>query len=213
MWYRLASIALAAGCGGSPVATTAPTPTESAPSPSTITIARGRAVTVDGRIGADEWADAASLAIETAPGWSVEARFKHDGTALLFAFTNLEQRGAFRYPEVVLDVANDGGPMMGADDFWFHASFRDCWSTGKVNDYKSCVPEAPGWSANNYTSQDAAPPVIELAIPLATLALTSEPHELGIAFDVTDTMATWSFWPARAQLAIPATWGHARVVP
>ena len=209
---RLALV-IAAGCAGPAAPATSPPPME--PARSAIAIRHGTAITVDGKPTPGEWADADSLAIETAPGWRVDVRFKHDGSALLFAFANLAsaRRDAFRYPEIVLDVANDGGPMMGNDDFWFHASFRDCWSSAGVNDYKSCVPEAAGWSANNYASQDAAPEIIEIAIPFAKLALAPDSREIGLAFDVTDTMETWSFWPAGAQLAIPATWGHATIVP
>lgn len=209
--HRLGLVAMI-GCAGpaTPPVTPTPTVTDLA-----IQITRGTPITVDGKAAPGEWADARSLQIETAPGWHVDVRYKHDGAALLFAFANLAspKRDAFRYPEIVLDIAHDGGPMMGKDDFWFHASFRDCWSSAGVNDYKSCVPEAPGWTANNYASQDAAPELIEIAIPFATLGLELAAKEIGIAFDVTDTMATWSFWPTRAQLAIPATWGRATIVP
>jgi hypothetical protein len=224
--HRLAWLVVVAGCAGPAASTTPPTPTSRAePAPPTepaaeptkpaIEIKRGTAITVDGRATTGEWADAGSLAIETAPGWHVEVRFKHDGTALVFAFANLAsaKRDAFRYPEIVLDIKNDGGPMMGTDDHWFHASFQDCAGSAGVNDYKSCVPEGAGWSANNYVSQDAAPELIEISIPFAKLGLTAGQREIGIAFDVTDTMETWSFWPTRAQLAIPATWGHATIVP
>jgi hypothetical protein len=223
--HRLVVVAVA-GCAGPAAPTTPPTPTsrvEASPPPAetpeavrpAIEIRRGTPITVDGKATTGEWADAGSLAIETAPGWRVEVRFKHDGTTLVFAFANLAsaKRDAFRYPEVVLDIKNDGGPMMSADDHWFHASFRDCASSAGVNDYKSCVPEGAGWSANNYVSQDAAPELIEIAIPFAKLGLTAAHREIGLAFDVTDTMETWSFWPSRAQLAIPATWGRATIVP
>ncbi|HEY5933209.1 MAG TPA: hypothetical protein VIU61_01165 [Kofleriaceae bacterium] len=213
--HRVLGFVVAIGCSGPSIpAGPAGPAVPPADVPAAIRITRGTPVTIDGKGGA-EWADAQSLAIETAPGWRVDVRYKHDGTSLLFAFGNLAsaKRDAFRYPEVVLDIKHDGGPMMAGDDFWFHASFRDCWSAAGVNDYKSCVPEAGGWSANNYVSQDAAPELVEIAIPFAKLGLPTTQTEIGIAFDVTDTMETWSFWPSRAQLAIPATWGHATIVP
>ena len=217
--HRVLGLVLAGGCASrapTPVDPPPPIePTPAEPAPAAIRITRGTPITIDGKAAGAEWADAQSLSIETGPSWRVDVRYKHDGTALLFAFSNLAsaRRDAFRYPEVVLDIAHDGGPMMGPDDFWFHASFRDCASSAGVNDYKSCVPEATSFSANNYVSQDAAPELIEIAIPFAKLGLQAGEKTIGIAFDVTDTMATWSFWPRHAQLAIPATWGAATIVP
>ena len=180
-----------------------------------IEIRRGRAITVDGQHAAGEWSDAGRLDLAVEPGWIVPVRYKHDGGALLFAFENLASpRGdAFRYPEVMLDATHDGGITIGTDDFWFHASFRDCWSRGAVNDYKSCTPELPAWSANNYSSQDAAPAVVEIRIPLALVEIPLAARDLGLAIDVTDTARAYNMWPAGAQLAVPSTWGVAALVP
>jgi hypothetical protein len=195
-----------------PVATTAP----KAPSgPEKIEVRRGAAVTVDGRAAPGEWDDAGEVKVEVAPGWTSTVRYKHDGTNLLVAFANLGSKAgdAFVYPEVVLDAKNDGGLVWGPDDWWFHASWADCWSHGSYNDYESCrSEEKPPFEANNYVDQRVAPEWIELQIPLSTVQLTpSSSFRLG--FVLTDTRREYMLWPARAQLGIPASWADARAVP
>jgi hypothetical protein len=206
-------VVLACGCSRSPcpVASPAPAPPTAEPRNE---IRRGTPIVVDGRAGDGEWADAGTLALAVAPAWTVTARYKHDGEALLFAFANLgsPQRDAFRYPELLVDARRDGGIALGEDDFWFHASFRDCWSRGGVNDYKSCTPEAPDWTANNYVAQDAAPEVVELRIPFAMVGVQAG-GEIGLALNVTDTQRAYHFWPSGGQLAVPSTWGAAKLAP
>ena len=175
-----------------------------------LVIPRGTAVEIDGKLGPDEWRDARLVTLAVEPGWSAMIRCKHDGTTLAFAFDSLRRGEDARFPEIMFDAKHDGGLVWTADDWWFHASFRDCWSAGKYNDYTSCTAEAASFRANNYVDQNAAPAAIEITIPFATLGVASG-QDVGIAFDLTDTQATWSMWPARAQLAVPASWGTARI--
>ena len=208
---RFVTLCLLAACSGAPKpATPAEQKGPPAPARTEIVIARGTAVVIDGVLDPDEWRDAKTVSLEVEPGWSATVRFKHDGTALAFAFDGLRRGEDARYPEIMLDAKHDGGLVWTADDWWFHASFRDCWSAGKYNDYASCIAEAANFRANNYVDQNASPAAIEIAIPFATLGVASG-QEVGIAFDLTDTMKTWSMWPARAQLAVPASWGTARI--
>ena len=176
-------------CGSTPPTPANPSP---APAPREIVIRR----------------EAATLPLVVEPGWTSTVSYKHDGEKLVFTFDALGTDPNFRYPEVMIDAKQDGGLVWGEDDWWFHASFRDCWSSGKYNDYKSCVNEAPSWSANNYTDQTKAPASIEIAIPVATIG---SPKAIGIALDLTDTQTKYAMWPAGAQLAVPATWGTARI--
>ena len=104
---RLAIIAML-GCTGTSGSVAKPNPTPPAPTDAPIQIRQGTAVEIDGKLGA-EWNDAGSLVLEVEPGWSATIRYKHDGTHLLFAFEQLGRGEEFRYPEILLDVAGDGG--------------------------------------------------------------------------------------------------------
>lgn len=212
------AICLAAGCtspsGASAPAAASPAAAGAPAAPDTLEIRRGAAIEVDGRAAPGEWDDAATVTVEVAPGWTSTVRYKHDGSNLLVAFANLGSgRGTFVYPEVLLDAKNDGGLVWGADDWWLHASWADCWAHGSYNDYDSCRSEAkPPFEANNYVDQSRAPEWIELRIPMATVLLTPS-SQFRLAFVLTDTRRDYSLWPARAQLGIPASWADARTVP
>jgi hypothetical protein len=55
--------------------------------------------------------------------------------------------------------------------------------------------------------------VMEIRIALSTLSPPPSPGKVfGLALDVTDTKASWSFWPAGAALERPASWGKAMLV-
>jgi len=222
---RCAAIAtlLAVGCtrqsGAGPTSSTAPAAAADSEPPALtgsakLAIRRGAPVTIDGRAAPAEWDDAGTLSVEIAPGWTSTVRYKHDGTNLLVAFANLGSgRGTFVYPEVVLDAKNDGGLVWGPDDWWFHASWADCWAHGSYNDYESCRSEAkPPFEANNYTDQKVAPEWIELQIPMGTVLLTPG-SAFRMAFVLTDTRRDYSLWPIRAQLGIPASWADAVAEP
>ena len=170
---------------------------------------------MDGQAAPGEWDDAGELTMEVAPGWTSRVRYKHDGQNLLVAFANLGSAAgdAFVYPEILLDAKNDGGLVWGPDDWWFHASWADCWSSGKYNDYESCrSEEKPPFEANNYTDQKAAPAWIEIQVPMSAVQLTPG-APFRIAFVVTDTRREYFLWPQRAQLGIPASWADARALP
>lgn len=176
----------------------------------------GRSIQVDGHPAAGEWDDAASLIVGVAPGWDVPVRVKHDGSNLLVAFSNLASPDgkSFRFPEVLIDIDGSGSAAWAADDWWFHASFRDCQSKGRPNDYSTCQKDAANWEANNYESTQRAPEVIELRIPFSTLGIEPRPNvRIGIAFDVTDTRSVWNFWPVKAEMNSPGTWRRARFGP
>jgi len=51
---------------------------------------------------------------------------------------------------------------------------------------------------------------MEIRIALSKLSPMPGPGKpFGLALDVTDTQAAWSFWPAGAALARPGSWGRA----
>ncbi|HEV3456616.1 MAG TPA: hypothetical protein VHG32_08655, partial [Thermoanaerobaculia bacterium] len=176
-------------------------------------IPAGRAVRVDGVLVAGEWGDAAAVTIPVAAGWEVRVLLKHDAANLYLAFTHLRHGEAERYPEVLLDPAVAGGDAWRPGQRWFHSSYNLCDGDGEFNVYRRgdrflCAKSKPGWEANH--APLAGDGVMEIRIALSTLSPPPSPGKVfGLALDVTDTKASWSFWPAGAALDHPASWGKA----
>ncbi len=165
----------------------------------------GSTIVVDGSIDAD-WGDAKRVEF-VYRGSTIEVRYKHDGSKLLFAFTGMRKAG-FAFPEVSIDVRGDRACSWQPDDWWFHASAKDCWATGGRNEWDSCVELAPNWEANNNNGASVADPV-EIAIPFTTLGLDSQSSVFGVAFTATDTQASSALWPGTADPDKPCTWAKA----
>jgi CubicO group peptidase (beta-lactamase class C family) len=175
-------------------------------SPPKIQIPRGRPINVDGVTDSNEWSDAGEVMIKADGEWLIPVRVKHDGENMLFAFLGLRS-GITRVPEIVIDTKHDKTTKWNEDDWWFHASGRDCAASGRFNDYTTCVLDAREWSATNVRGM-TFPVVMEVLIPMKLLGVAPG-HTIGIAFNVTDTRMVWRFWPAGAQLAQPASWAEA----
>ena len=174
----------------------------------TLTIPKGRSIVVNGTADSLEWSDAVETRIVVEADWNVRVRLKHDGENLLVAFFDLRS-GVTRVPEVLIDAKFDKGNNWKSDDWWFHASAQDCASSGRFNDYTTCVPEAREWSANNVRGM-TFPQVIEIRIPMRYAGIAPG-GRIGLALNVTDTNAIWNFWPAGAQLAAPGSWADVQL--
>ncbi|MCI0571525.1 MAG: hypothetical protein L0Y66_12285 [Myxococcaceae bacterium] len=200
----LRPLLFAALAGDAPTARVVPTPSSVRPA---LEVRHGSTPRVDGVLAPGEWEDARALPIDVAPGWRVTVRVKHDGASLHVAFAGLKHGKEERYPEVLVDPQNDATPAWGADDGWFHASYRDCEGVGRPNVW-DCTPQKPGWEANNFPLQE--PGVVELRLSLSKLRRApGSPKPLGLAFAVTDTREAWHLWPAGATLHSPSTWAEA----
>ena len=184
---------------------------QESPEVSLLDFRKGKTPMTDGVDSRGEWDDASTANIFVRTGWQVTVRYKHDGENIFFAFRDVAdpEKILLRVPEVVFDLKNDKTPTWNSDDWWFHVSARDCQSQGRFNDYKTCLLEAAGWEANNQRGM-ATPEIFELRIPYAYIGLTrGRGTRIGIAINVTDTKTTWNFWPPKAVLENPSTWGEA----
>jgi hypothetical protein len=176
-------------------------------------IKRGGSIVIDGVFSSGEWSDANSLQIGIEPGWAVRVYYKHDGSNLYIAFSNLVNNGRKLYPELVLDMTNGKTTSWNTDNWWFHASYNDCEGNGVYSVYTfgnkgSCQKDHIDWTANNYPLNPKG--IIEIKIPYAKVGLVpSSGKTVGIAFDVTDATRKWYFWPAGAKLENPSTWAVA----
>ncbi len=181
---------------------------------SNLDIKRGGTPAIDGVISSGEWSDANSIQIYVERGWSVQVSYKHDDSDLYVAFSNLNNKGRKLYPELLLDMTNRKSSSWNSDDWWFHASFNDCEGRGVYSVYTfgnngSCQKDHTDWIASNYPI--GSPGAIEIKIPYSKVGLVpSSGKTIGIAFDVTDAIRKWHFWPSGAELENPSTWAVAR---
>jgi imidazolonepropionase-like amidohydrolase len=176
--------------------------------PEPLVVPFGRAPSAGGPLDPAEWADAGHATIQVEPGWTVGVRYLHDEANLYVAFTDLKRGGAERYPEVLIGTGAESVPAWQATDHWLHASYQNCDASGESNDYGSCAPTRPGWSANRFPL--AEPATIVMRISYERLGIVpGRDTPIRIAFNVTDTRERWHFWPEQATLESPGGWATA----
>lgn len=164
------------------------------------------AIQLNGIISPGEWEHAAALRISVSRGWEVKVLAQHDEQNLYLAFIGLRHGKEERYPEVLIDSANQRALLWNGGEWWLHASYNLC-EGHKPNQYSTCKPSQEGWQATRFPRENG---VSEIAISLTKAGLTRG-RSFSIAFDVTDTHKSWSFWPAGADLQVPMSWGPARL--
>lgn len=172
-------------------------------------------VAVDGSLERDEWADATPFVMTPGRGWEVPVAIKQDGESLLFAFASLqpETPPPIAFPEVMLDVNNDKATRLGPDDWWFHVSATDCASIGRLDDYKTCLPEADGWAANNFPAGTLID-IVEIAIEFETLGIDpTQEQDVGLLLRLSDTQGFAAHWPDAADPQDPSSWSTLHLCP
>ena len=180
----------------------------------------GKSVTIDGNISALEWVDADSVAFAVGDSVSATVALKHDGSSLLAVFVfERESEVGMCFPEVFLDVNNDKGKNMLADDWWFHVSASNCEARGAFDNYSRCSRSADWDAARNYATGDDPAPIdtIELRIPFDKIGMQVG-NVFGLAFRVEYQVRvagiwhpTTSLWPSGATAGEPETWQTMRI--
>lgn len=180
-----------------------------------LVVPSGRKVVIDGKILPGEWDGAGSIEVSIRPGWTVKVLFQHDATNLYFAFLGLRHGDEMRFPELLVDSRLTRSAKWQRGDLWLHSSFNLCEGDGKYNVYERngvfrCSKEKEGWSANHFPLAENG--VMEIQVSFAKLGLNpTNGKVLGFALDLTDTQENWTFWPTKAQLEHPSTWGTLRL--
>jgi hypothetical protein len=171
-----------------------------------IIIPKGTIPLIDGIISTNEWDDAENKIINVNPFWDVQVFYKHSDSNLYFAFSNLKVNGfGERYPDILLDINNDKIIAWQNDDWWFHASYNDCEAQGNYNIWTTCIPDHPGWNANNFPLN--LPGIVEIEISYSKIGLQSDLNDtIGISFIVSDTYNDYHFYPLNASIDNPSTW-------
>lgn len=192
--------------------------------PDTLVVPIGRKAKVDGWIRPGEWADADTLEIEAGPDWMVRVLVKHDGEALYAAFLNLAHGRDERFPEVLLDMAANGGEAWDENDWCFHVSYHACSGRGFYWAYRNnCYPDGEGWHASKYPLRSDRAIEMRVSFGLVGFATrgsgTFPPFGLALAVADSDQMFGFDkphesryFWPPSASRS-PGSWIPARLAP
>jgi hypothetical protein len=168
-------------------------------------------VTLDGTLSPGEWTGAGSSAIYVNSTDSVTIRYKHDGTAMYFAFTGKLESAGTLFPEIVFDPQLQSSSSWVGGQWWFHVSATDCENNGAYGVYTNCLPVQREWNgAPNFTAGPPLTDTVEIRIPFSKISYDpASASQLGVAFVVTNTMSLWRLWPSGADKDIPSTWGRA----
>lgn len=149
-------------------------------------------------------------------GWTVAVDIRHDTDTLFLVFSQLRHGAMERYPELLIDPANVGGDRWSPGQWWLHSSYNLCEGDGAFNVYErdqvfQCAKTKAGWASNHFPLTGDGRMTITVALSKFRPALRRD-RRFGFALDVTDTKASWTFWPAHATMARPASWGQAALV-
>lgn len=169
------------------------------------------AVTVNGRIATPEWRNANSIMIPVNSSDSVRVMFKHDGTAMYFAFTGKLESAPGLFPEVLTDAQNVSGTSWTSGQWWFHVSATDCENDGGYGIYNNCDTVQPGWEAvPNFQLGAPMTDTVELRIPFAKTGFNPATMDtMGMVLMVTNTLNAFHLYPTTADRNVPRTWTKA----
>jgi len=177
-------------------------------------IPQGAPPSIDGLFTGPEWDGAATVEFTAAAAdVRVRVHLKHDGESLFVGFEYPEYpAGELVIPEILIDPDNGKAAMWESDDWWFHVSAQDCEAQGAHDDYSRCGVSRAEWSGRpNFLPGSHSVPLdaieIQISLDLAQLAP-------GRVFGLALTVAAWpsearGYWPERATIENPSTWGEA----
>ncbi len=162
-------------------------------------------LTADGMQSAGELDGTMEVQVTGGHG-SVTVNVAHDGDGLFCAFSGALQT-QFQLPEVLIDPALHRSEEWLEDDVWIHVSGSDCFSIGEHSNYDDCEQEQPDWIGVPNLGQSGNVTYIEIYLPFDFLGvITGDFAGFGLAFDVTNTAGSYSFWPQTADIDRPSTW-------
>lgn len=168
-------------------------------------------VTVDGILTASEWNNAKSIMIPVNTTDNIEVKFKHDNTAMYFAFSGKLESAQALFPEILTDAANAGGTAWKSGQWWLHVSATDCENEGGYGVYNNCKVTQPDWTgAPNF---DMTPPntdTVEIRIPFSKVGFNIATQDtMGMVMMVTNTATIFKLYPQTADRNVPSTWAKA----
>ena len=163
---------------------------------------------VDGEVSAQEWDKAAKVEINRSEDWKVIAQVQYNKDYLSVAVSNLEYEGKGRVNAEVLIHTSDPGSEWTQNTFWFHSSYSNCFSKGSYFEWENCDAKSKLWEANTFPFKDQNDN-IEFVISFEQLEMDapSKGDTLYIAIKLSDAKEMQSYWPEKANIKDPSTWG------
>lgn len=168
-------------------------------------------VSIDGILQNAEWQHAHKALIQVNTSDSITVLYKHDNTAMYFAFTGKLESANALFPEILTDAANAGGASWSNGQWWLHVSATDCEHNGAYGVYNDCKLTQPGWEAGpNFAAGAPVTDTVEIKIPFTKVGFnTATMDTMGIAFVATNTANVFKLFPASANRNQPVTWAKA----
>jgi len=166
---------------------------------------------IDGVISENEWINTDTVKIQRSKEWQIDVLTKYDSEYLYILFIDLVQDTSQLIAEVFIEACDNNGEKWDTNTLWFHASYSDCFESGKYFEWSNCSKTKIDWGANNLPYQNDNDNIefrIELA-KLRTYSIYTKDNCMRIAFDVGDKFDNISLWPESATIARPTTWGYA----
>lgn len=169
------------------------------------------AVTIDGILNLSEWQYAETATIVVNSTDNVEVKYKHDGTAMYFAFSGKLESANVLFPEILTDAQNLGGSYWSPGQWWLHVSATDCENNGSYGVYNDCKATQPGWEGTpNFISGLPNTDTVELRIPFSKIGFNPATMDtMGIAMMVTNTATIFKLNSTGANKDAPASWSKA----
>lgn len=168
-------------------------------------------VTIDGNITTTEWQGAETILINVNTAETISVMFKHDNSAMYFAFSGKLESANSLFPEVLIDPQNKGGNNWTNGQWWFHVSATDCEDSTGYGIYNNCMTVQPGWSgAPNFTPGPPDTDSVEIRIPFGKVGFNPATMDTaGMVMMVTNTATAYHLYPNSADKDIPQTWAKA----
>ena len=164
--------------------------------------------TIDGIIGEEEWLDAASLQLQRTSDWSITILVTYDEQYIYVAFTNLMSTETTRLNAEIVVQTQVAINEWNENTYWFHSSYSNCSSLGVYYNWEHCSKEPTGWKANTYPFIKGNHNM-EFKISFSKLQIkTPTPGDkLRIAFKLSSADENHTYWPYKASIVYPDSWG------
>lgn len=165
-------------------------------------------VTIDGVMNPSEWDKAETIMIGVNTADDVQVKFKHDNTAMYFAFSGKLESANALFPEVLMDPMNVGGSSWSVGQWWFHVSATDCENDTTYGSYSNCMATQPGWTAEpNFSAGAPMTDTVEIRIPFSKVGFSIATMDtIGMVMMVTNTATAFHTYPGSADKDVPSTW-------
>lgn len=164
-------------------------------------------ININGILGNDEWLGSKKVTLVRSDEWKINIRIKYDQDYLYVAFENLAFESKGKLNAEILIQTNAEDDKWNDNTYWFHSSYSNCYSKEEYYNWENCSTNHQDWKANVYPFKNGNDH-IEFQISLKKLGLEiAGNNQIKIAFKLSDVSELHSYWPQKAEIQSPQTWG------